>query len=238
MMRVVYFVIFGVGSCLMMPTSSQAAMMNYGDFHGTTVDFIDVTEDNLGPSLLYNVTGAAGDVLTIDPDGFAAQKDPGPGADLIDSELQMVIMAKPGHSVDQISFSEEGDYSIVGTGNVEASVAYFWQIVEVDGASITPVNGNGTAEFTENTPMTGGLWEVDFTVDLNSSLADAGMSGTITKAVFRFDNTLTANAANENSIASIKKKQIGGVRVMVPEPSGVLTLLGGLVGLLVRRRRG
>ncbi len=99
------------------------------------------------------------------------------------------------------------------------------------------MSGNGTADFTANTPITGGLWDVGFTVDLNDSLANAGMSGTITKAVFRFDNSLTATADNDNSIAFIKKKQIDGVKIMIPEPSGVLTLLVGLVGLLVRRRR-
>ena len=237
MRRVVYCVMFAVGTSVMMPTLSQAAMMNYGSFNGATVDFIDVTEDNLEPNLFYDVMGAVGDVLLIDPDGFGVQINPGPGAAFIDSELEMIIMAKPGNSVDQISFIEEGDYSIVGTGNVDASVAFFWQIIEVDDTPITPVSGNGTADFTANTPITGGLWDVGFTVDLNNTLANAGMSGTITKAVFRFDNSLTATAENDNSIAFIKKKQIGGVRIMVPEPSGVLTLLIGLMGLLVRGRR-
>jgi hypothetical protein len=226
-----------LGIAFLMPTLSPAAMMNYGDFGAATVDFLDVTEDNLEPNLLYQINGTVGDILLIDPDQFGAQKDPGPGADFIDSELEMVIMAKPGESVDQISFSEEGDYTIVGSGNVAASVAFFWQITEVDGTPIAPVSGSGSADFSASTPMAGGLWDIDFTVDLNDSLADAGMSGTITKAIFRFDNSLTSTAADANSIAFIKKKQIGGVRVMVPEPSGVVTLLVGLMGLLGYRRR-
>lgn len=237
MRRFIYCVMFSVGTCVMMVTPSQAAIMNYGDFSGATVDFIDVTEDNLGPDLLYDVTGTVGDILLIDPDGFGAQKNPGPGSGFIDSELEMMITAKPGHSVDQITFSEEGDYSIVGTGNVEAAVSFFWQITEVDGAAIEPVSGNGTADFSANTPITGGLWDIDFTVDLNNSLAEAGVDGTITKAIFRFDNSLTATAADASSIAFIKKKQIGGVKVMVPEPSTMLTLLMGLIGLFGCRRR-
>ncbi len=237
MRRVICCLLTVLVIAVFMPTLSPAALMNYGDFSGATVDFLDVTEDNLEPILLYQVSGAVGDVLLIDPDQFGVQKDPGPGADFIDSELEMVIMAKPGQSVDQISFSEEGDYTIVGSGNVAATVAFFWQITEVGGIPIAPVSGRGTADFSASNPITGGLWDIDFTVDLNDSLANAGMSGTITKATFRFDNTLTTTAADENSIAFIKKKQIGGVRVMVPEPSGVAILLTGLLGLLGYRRR-
>jgi len=229
------FCLFAV--CLTATVTSPAALMNYGDFSGATIDFIDVTEDNLGPVLLYDVQGTVGDILLIDPKSFGAQKNPGPGTGFIDSELQMMLVAQPGGSIEQIMFSEEGDYTIVGDGNVEANIAYFWQILEVDNIPVTPISGSGTTDFMSSTAGTGSLWSLDFSLDLAAKLVGAGMTGTITKANFKFDNTLTATAADDLSVAFIKKKQIGGVRITVPEPAGLFSALIGLVGLLGFRRR-
>jgi hypothetical protein len=223
--------------CVLTTAISPAAMMNYGTFNADTVDFVDVTEDNLETGLHFTVTGTVGDVLLIDPVQFGARVDPGPGAGLIDSELEMMIVAKPGGSVDMISLDEEGDYTIVGEGEVEANVAYFWQILEVDHTPITPISGMGTDGFTTSDVGTGDLWQINIDVDLSASLADAGMSGTVTKAKFSFDNTLVATASNAESIAFIKKKQIGGVRVMVPEPTSIFSAVLGLLGMLGLRRR-
>ena len=217
-------------------TASHAATMNYGDFNAVTVDFIDVTEDNLESDLLYDVQGTVNDSLLIDPNSFGAQQNPGPGADFIDSELEMMIMAHPGGSVDMISFQEEGDYTLLGSGKVEASIAYFWQILEVDHAPIAPVSGNGTTSFSSTSPGSGQLWELDFDIDLNASLASAGQGGTITKVNFKFDNTLSAMADDASSAAFIKKKQFGGVQISVPEPAGFLSAIIGLLGLVRVRR--
>lgn len=218
-------------------TSSQAAMMNYGTFNAKTVDFIDVTEDNLETSLLYDVQGTTNDSLLIDPNSFGAQSNPGPGADFIDSELQMMIMAHQGGSVDMISFQEEGDYTLLGSGKVEASIAYFWQILEVDHTAIDPVSGNGTTDFASSSTGAGQLWDLAFNIDLNAGLADAGLSGTVTKVSFKFDNSLTATADDSNSVAFIKKKQFGGVQISVPEPAGIFSAFFGLLRLVGIRRR-
>lgn len=224
--------------CMLAASSSNASTMNYGTFTGATVDFIDVTEDNLLPSsLLYDVQGTVGDILLIDPNSFGVQQNPGPGTNLVDSELQMMVAAHDGGSVDMISFHEEGDYTILGNGNVQASIAYFWDILEVDHSPISPVSGSGSTSFQSTTNTSGGLWDIGFNVDLNASLADAGMSGTVTKVKFTFDNTLTASADDASSVAFIKKKQFGGVQISVPEPAGIFTGLIGMVGLLGLRRR-
>lgn len=224
-------------ACLLAIAPTQAAMMNYGTFTSDTVDFIDVTEDNLETSLFYDVQGAVGDVLLIDPDGFAVQKNPGPGASFLDSELEMVIMAHDGEKIDFISLTEEGDYTVTGDARVDATMAYFWQILEVDNVAITPISGSGSTMFTTSTPGTGELWDLGFHVDLDAVLAGEGMTGGVTKASFRFDNSLVADAADDLSVAFIKKKQLGGVQVMVPEPAGLLSACFGLLGLLGLRRR-
>lgn len=224
-------------ACLFAATTSPAAMMNYGTFSGATVDFIDVTEDNLEDSLFYDVQGTANDSLLIDPNSFGVQQNPGPGAHFLDSELQMMIMAREGGSVDMISFQEEGDYTLLGSGKVEASIAYFWQILEVDNTPITPVSGSGTTSFESTSNGSGQIWDLSFNIDLNAGLAEAGLSGTITKVGFNFDNSLTATADDSSSVAFIKKKQFGGVQISVPEPTGIFSALVGLLGLAGIRRR-
>ena len=213
----------------------SAAMMNYGSMMSDNYTFVDVTEDNLETELFYDGgISTSGDTLLIDPDGFGVQVNPGAGVDLLDSELEMMIVPKGDTaSVDEISFDEEGDFTIVGGGMVEAAVSYFWQILEVDGVSINPISGSGSANFSSTDIGSGQLWSIDFSVDLAAEKGDVG--DRITKVGFRFDNTLTAQAA-DGEIAFIKKKQTGGIRVMVPEPSSICLLLVSLAGLVLRLR--
>ncbi len=239
--RFLVFVFVGIISFIAAPL--PAAIMNYGDFMGDNYTFVDVTEDNLEASLFYGAFSTGGDSLLVDPDGFAVQVNPGAGAALLDSELEMMIVPKGDASVDQIDFQEEGDYTITGDGNVTAAISYFWQIVEVDDTPVDPISGNGNGSFNTSTAGTGELWSLGFNIDLAAELAAAEAAAgqdfgdRITMVNFRFDNTLTATAADALSIAFIKKKQTSGIRITVPEPSTFLPLLLMSSALLARFRR-
>ena len=224
--------------------SSNAAIMNFGTFVGDTATFVDVTEDNQDTTQHYGSVDVVDDTLLLDPIGFGAQISPGPGVDFIDSELEMMIVANAGFTLDAISYAEEGDYTVAGDAEVKVGLPYFWEIVEVDGNAIAPIGGNGQSSFSTTTPGTGEIWELGFDIDLIGELAAAeaihGEIGTtITKVNLRFDNALTADAADASSAAFIKKKQIDGLTVTtsVPEPSSLLGLLVGLGSLLCRQGR-
>lgn len=235
-------------SFLLFASPLSAAMMNYGDVMGSSYTYVDVTEDNLEEDLYYDGgISSAGDTLLIDPDGFGVQVNPGAGVDLLDSELEMMIIPKNDTaSVDKIFFDEEGDFTIVGGGMVEAAVSYFWQIVEINGTSVDPIGGNGSANFSSTDAGAGQLWSIDFALDLSGEKPNP--DDRITKVNFRFDNTLTSQAG-DGEIAFIKKKQTGGVRVcttgvngehtdcMIPEPGSMSLLLISLLGAIAIRRR-
>ncbi len=234
---------FAAGVMVVQAASTHAAMMNYGTFVGDTVTFVDVTENNLDTNLHYKSFRVADDTLLFDPTGFAVQVSPGPGTRFIDSELETMIAAHPGYGLTSISFAEEGDYTIAGAAAVTVGVPLFWDIMEVDGSMITPISGSGQVDFMATETGTGRIWRVEFGLDLAVELATAeetrGEIGThVTKVNIRFDNSLSANAHDNQSLAFIKKKQVEGVRVhtdVVPEPSSIVMLALGLCSLLWRR---
>ena len=223
--------------------STDAAMMNFGTFVGDTATFVDVTENNLDADLHYGSVSVLNDTLLLDPTGFGVQVSPGPGSFLIDSELEMMILAQPGFTLDSISYAEEGDYTVVGDAEVSVGLPYFWEIIEVDGVLIAPISGNGQSDFSTMTAGTGQIWRLEFGIDLAAELAaaeqtDGEIGTTINKVNLRFNNVLTATANSQTSVAFIKKKQIEGLAVntSVPEPSSFLVLLIGLGSLLCRQR--
>ena len=229
---------------LLMFAPSHAVIIRHGDIMSENYTFMDLTEDNLEPNAFYGNFSTVSDRLIVDPMGFGVQVNPGPGAALLDSELEMMIVPKNAtSSVDVISFSESGDYTnnILSGSNatVSANAPYFWQIVEVDGNSLSNlVTGNGVASFSSMANGTE-IWTNTAMIELSAALdaaeAERGVTigDRITKVNFRFDNTLTAQAG-ENSTAFIKKKEAGGVQIgvhTIPEPSGIALVLVGLLGL-------
>lgn len=224
----------------------SANAQNNGTFVGNTVTFVDVTENNLLSTQLYGGFSVFNDTLLFDPNSFGVQVVPGAGSSFIDSELEMMITANDGYAITTVDFSEEGDYTLVGDSNVSVALPYFWEIIEVDGNAIAPISGSGQTSFTTSATATGGLWALDFSLDIDQQLTNAEVSlgdlGVgVTKINLRFDNSLTATADNGTSVAFIKKKQVHGLDVgsteLIPEPSSAITLMLGLFGLALRRRK-
>ncbi|MCA9185468.1 MAG: PEP-CTERM sorting domain-containing protein [Pirellulaceae bacterium] len=236
---------FAVALCAVLCASSAAwagtidlnATYNGGNaFNGNTVMFTNVVETNGAPAdpaqNFYQSPAVLGDALTVNPVDFRVEILPGPGVNAVDSQLEMVIMAKPGYTIKNISMDEGGDFEVRGNANVKAEVNWFFEVLELNGAAPpVPMTGNGTSSTAHGTPPNqSGIWNLGTSV---------GIPAGATKVRFEFDNRLTGQAVNDLSLAFIAKKQIGGIKVetMVPEPASVAMILFGLIPVISRLRR-
>ncbi len=211
---------------------ADASLMNHGDFVAENYSFLNVTEDpapNPGP--YYGGFDTAGDTLLVEPLGFGVQVDQGPDVSILDSTLAMMIVPNNDTaSVDVLSYSEQGDFTVVGTGEVMAAIPFFWQIIEVEDIAVSPITGSGTASISGN-EGTGTVWELGFSVDLAAELVAAEVQrgvdygSRITKVNLTFDNSLIATADDGQSVAFIKKKQTEGIRITIPEPTSLSSAL-------------
>ncbi len=223
----------------------DAGIVNHGDFVAENYSFLAVTEDSISDALPhYGGFGTVGDTLLVEPIGFGVQVVEGPGVSLLESSLQMMIVPNVDTaSVGSLSYSEQGNYTVVGDGEAMAAIPFFWQIIEVDDIAVSPViSGNGTANVSGDSG-TGVIWELGFSVDLAAELATAeagrgvDYGSRITKVNLRFDNSLVATAGDDQSVASIKKQQTDGIRITIPEPASLASALWIFAVLIWRRRR-
>ena len=226
------------------PEPADASLMNHGDFVAENYSFLTVTEDSApNGQLFYGGFDTVGDTLLVEPVGFGVQVDPGPGASLLDSTLQMMIVPNTNTgSVDIVSYREFGDYTVVGSGEVMAAIPFFWQIIEVDDVAVTPISGSGTVNVSGDSG-TGAIWELGFKVDLAAALAAAETARNtdygrrITKVNLTFDNSIVAQADDDLSVAFIKKKQTEGIRITIPEPAALASALWIVAAVLLCRRQ-
>jgi len=244
-------------------TAAQAAPINYGDFDGATVMYLDVTEDanSAGDDPpLFGAPTISGDSLDFDPVGFSASAAGAAGNDITDGNLQFDIVAKPGKYLTNVQFSEAGDTTLAGFGTdatfTSVTAMLFLDIEEVDGVPLnSPINVIASMVFTPSSgdyglgtdggggPIFSSAWSGSVTVDLLQTLTDNNVPfvNGATKVSFNLDNTLTA-LSEAGTSALIAKKDLDGLTVTanVPEPSTVaLAILGVLVtsaGAVGRRR--
>ncbi len=230
---------------------ANAGVVNHGDYMGSSVAYIDVTETSSDPVPLYGAPITIGDTLAFfepgssNPSlGFSAQSAGGIG-DITDGFLNLMVSAKPGYGISDITFSEGGDYTMAGLGaalaQVKAALIVFeLSIVEVDGMPITPVVLSDAKSATFNLPgdPASDLWSLSSSFDLDAALAGAGESFTLgaTKLVAKINNTLTA-LSQPGSVANIVKKNFDiDPETVIPEPTTLVLAAFGLVGMLAKRR--
>lgn len=231
---------------------ASAFLMNYGDFSGTDVVYLGVTEQNAGPSALFGAPAIQGNTLDFDPLNFKA----GPvsnGSQQVTGQLSTIIMSNnAAFPLSRIVIDEAGDFTLTGLGPATAKVTVAmsaqFAVTEVNGAPIgVPLNGVGTMTFVPasvpngewSLPLfagTGVLWNGHLDIDLDAFLAANSVAGHVTKVEVVMENDLTATSANGGS-AFIAKKEFQGLSISIPEPSCLGLLMAALVCLCGLRRR-
>ena len=211
-----------LGICLLGPLTVNADIIEYGDFAGANVDFIDVTERSDEVGALFGVPAVNGDSLSFMPENFNSQSEDG-GVDFIDGALSFVVQGQNGFMFDSISVDEIGSFLDLGDASLSAVMAIAF--VVVDGQTY-----NGQFEFSNLGDGTG-PWLEGLTINFPST----------DQAMFVMDNQLFTSA-DDGGVAFIEKGNItitvrngGQAFPSVPEPaSGLLVLCG--MGLIAFRR--
>ena len=241
---------------------SFSASINYGDFSGNTVEFLDVTESSDDPLPLYGAPTVSGDSLSFSPQQFLAKSEFGsPVNDTTDGQLTFMVQADAGQAVTNISFEEGGALSVTGLSSatndtyVDVSAIGFITVTAIDGVGVNPVaipvnltfnfgvGGNGTWRHDSEGVVNGFLWDGNQSIDVTQELIDLGLNVKFgaTKLNINLDNILFAQSEPVGSARIDKKLFLKiGTTIPVPEP-GCMILAGiGLVGssLLLHRRRG
>ncbi len=239
-------------------SAAKAVVINYGDFTGSNVMYLQVTEDTrASANALFGTPAVLGDTLDFDPTQFTASTTSTSGSSssaIVDGQLNFTVMSTDASfAIDNIVISESGDYSLQGLGSAQASASVAtpvtFTILEVDGAAVTPVTqsnvplvfapSGGSYSLASDGAVTGAGWSGTLDFDIAALFASSGLAGKhVTKVEVVLDNTLSVAAADGGS-SFIAKKDFNGVVIStVPEP-GSLSLLATLAlgALSIFRRR-
>lgn len=224
----------------------------------STVSYTGIHESSgTDANPLYYAPNVSGDTLNFDPvfTAFADGSD-GNASDTTDGQLGFDVCATGDYFIDELRFSERGDFRLLSFGNaavVDVSATFFIEILEVDGAALpAPVNGEAEMAFSPNVDgqfiltsfgTSGGLWSGSVSIDMNTLLAthDVPYINGATKIHVELDNTLQALAQTDSEAYVAKKDfQVFSATsngVSIPEPDS-LVLFAGFSSLFafIRRR--
>lgn len=256
MLRRAFLCVALVGAIGMAQTAK--AVVNHGDFVGTNIMYLDVTESPTkipgpSPAQLFGAPTVSGNTLDFNPMDFNAEASGGSN-ELVDGLLSMTIMSNNAQEyINNLWISEFGAYSLIGgtSGGTQAGISIApvqAKVTHVNGVAlgapiilprtISYVNGGGANETIAFDTMTlesnggalvGQPWSASVHFDL-SQVPGA------TKIDLVLDNTLFATS-EAGSIAFIDKKDFQIWTTVVPEPGTIiLGLIGGLGMILVGRK--
>jgi hypothetical protein len=211
-------------SALWAPTAQ--AQVNHGDFFGTGVDFLAVTEATQtagDPAELWNAPSLSpdGTNLLFSPNSFISSCNAPSTSDTTESVLTTTLQATSGVHIELVALTESGDgtlttippYGEPGT-NASASMTGTVTVIEDINGPIAPVAIPFSGTFTPSsgfalpTNFGGFNWAGSMSVDVASVVPNA------TKVEVSITNSLAANCGTGAVVASqIQKKLVSGPAV-------------------------
>lgn len=235
-------VLFG---CSLLFAAPAWATTVYGNYSGTTVDFLGVQETAVAPDVepLFEAPTVVGDSLLFSPSAFLAQAsggtDPG-NLDTTSSLLEMTLSATNGSFLEEIVITEAGDTFLAGPLGTAGTSTFVGMsgvvtVTAANGVPIAPVIINYTGIFDQDTFVLqtdagSSSWLGSATIDIASVVPNA------TEATFDLDNFLFA-ASEGGTSALIQKKVSNALIISLPEPTTAALLGLGLLGAAVTGRR-
>lgn len=208
---------------LLVPPAAFATV-NHGDFLGTGVDFLQVSETTLSagdvePLWEAPTLGGGGDQLLFAPTNFTSSCAQG-SSDVTSSELTTTIQAGPGVHIATLGLQEAGDSTLTsfppfGTAATNSSAALSGTITVTETTSgpiapvVIPFNGTMAPSGSFALPTDFGVkgWTGTVFVDVAAVVPNA------TKADVALTNTLGTNCAAGNTAGSMQKKSVSGPSV-------------------------
>jgi hypothetical protein len=222
---------------------ADAASISYGNFGPVppATTFLNVTESSgTDPVPLYGPPAPFTTGLDFDPANFVATSAGG-GADVTDGQVSFTIMAP---SINSVSLTEAGDYTLVGFGtpatSVFAGASIRGTVTQINGVNVAPIlltPSNASVGFNLVTnPGVLQPWSLGTTLNVAAQL---GPGQTATKVEIVIDNQMVA-ISQPTSVAFIAKKEfIIRTDTEIPEPSTFALAglaLGGMAVTASRRR--
>jgi hypothetical protein len=228
----------------------NAAPIVYGNFPGTTIDYLGVQEESSSDpgSGLFGSPTVAGDAMDFNPQAFAASSS-GLDSDVTDSNLQFMVKAHKNQAINVISFSEAGDTTLTGlAGEAQTTVGAIIN-VEIQEVLLAGIPTAVSINLPQITMPFAPKDNFKLSVDGAGTKGWTGIVpinlipyGIVTKIGISLDNTLTA-ASLQGTSAFIQKKDADALVVTVttgeiPEPgSMVIAIVAALFGTAVFGRR-